>query len=169
MASQVEELRFIVFLREAEVRARARQRAGAKGVTIEEELSREARQRRARYDIFLSQTIRDAEIVLGVYDVLTQAGYTVFCDWIDDPETDRSRVTPANAAFVRATMGVTLKAQPNLYGCVGSWAGSMVVVGLSRGYLFWPKASNTIEAASFSVCTPILSLMARDASRWCDR
>lgn len=96
-----------MFLREADVRARARQRAGARGVTVEEELNREARQRRARYDIFLSQTIRDAEIVLGVYDVLTRAGYTVFCDWIDDPEADRSRVTPANAAFVRATMGVS--------------------------------------------------------------
>jgi len=39
--------------------------------------------------------------------VLTRAGYTVFCDWIDDPEADRSRVTPANAAFVRATMGAS--------------------------------------------------------------
>jgi len=96
-----------VFLREAGVRARAQQRAGARGVTVEGELSREARQRRARYDIFLSQTIRDAEIVLGVYDVLTSAGYIVFCDWIDDPEADRSRVTPANAALVRATMCVS--------------------------------------------------------------
>jgi len=57
-----------VFLREADIRARARQRAGARGVTVEEELSREARQRHARYDIFLSQTIRDAEIVLGSRD-----------------------------------------------------------------------------------------------------
>ena len=96
-----------MFLREADVRARARRRAGARGITVEEELSREARQRRERYDIFLSQTIRDAEIVLGVYDVLTSTGYVVFCDWINDSEADRSRVTPANAAFVRAVMGVS--------------------------------------------------------------
>jgi hypothetical protein len=97
----------MAFLRESDVRARARQRAAAQGVSVAEALGRAARQRLARYDVFLSQTIRDAEIVLGVYDVLTSAGYKVFCDWIEAPEADRSHVTPANAAFVRSTMGVS--------------------------------------------------------------
>lgn len=97
----------MAFLREAEIRSRARRRAGALGISVSEALGRAARQRLARYDIFLSQTIRDAEIVLGVYDLLTSAGYSVFCDWIEDPDTDRSQVTPANAAFIRATMGVS--------------------------------------------------------------
>ena len=97
----------MAFLRESDVRARARQRAAVQGVSVAEALGRAARQRLARYDIFLSQTVRDAEIVLGVYDVLTSAGHKVFCDWIEAPEADRSQVTPANAAFVRATMGVS--------------------------------------------------------------
>lgn len=97
----------MAFLREAHVRARARRRAGAAGISVPEALGRVARHRRARYYIFLSQTIRDAEIVLGVYDILTNAGYEVFCDWIEAPETDRSQVTLANAEFVRATMGVS--------------------------------------------------------------
>lgn len=97
----------MAFLREAEIRARAHRRAGALGVGVSEALNRAARQRLSRYDIFLSQTIRDAEIVLGVYDLLTSAGYSVFCDWIEAPDADRSQVTPANAAFVRATMGVS--------------------------------------------------------------
>lgn len=97
----------MAFLRENDVRERARHRAATEGVSVSEALGRAASQRLARYDIFLSQTIRDAEIVLGVYDVLTSAGYEVFCDWIEAPEADRSQVTPANAAFVRATMGVS--------------------------------------------------------------
>lgn len=95
------------FLKQAEVRGRAQRRAGALGISVFESLARAARQPRSRYDIFLSQTIRDAEIVLGVYDLLTSAGYSVFCDWIEGPETDRSQVTPANAAFIRATMSVS--------------------------------------------------------------
>lgn len=97
----------MAFLREAEIRSRARGRAGALGISVSKALSRAAGQRLARYDIFLSQTIRDAEIVLGVYDLLTSAGYLVFCDWIEDPDTHRSQVTPANAAFIRATMGIS--------------------------------------------------------------
>lgn len=97
----------MAFLRQAEIRARALRRAGALGISVEEALSSAARQRMSRYDIFLSQTIRDAEIVLGVYDLLTSAGYSVFCDWIEAPDTDRSKVTPANAAQIRATMGVS--------------------------------------------------------------
>ncbi|WP_312218978.1 hypothetical protein [Brevundimonas sp.] len=73
---------------------------------MEEALHRAAHRRRDHYDIFLSQTIRDAEIVLGVYDVLTEAGYSVFCDWIEAPLKDRHEVSPANAAYVRSVMGI---------------------------------------------------------------
>lgn len=97
----------MAFLRESDIRTRARQRATAQGISISEALKRAAHQRLGRYDIFMSQTIRDAEIVLGVYDLLTKAGYHVFCDWVEAPEADRSQVTPANAAFVRATMSVS--------------------------------------------------------------
>ena len=78
----------MTLLYESYVRMRARQLASGKQVTVEEELGRASRQRLARYDIFLSQTIRDAEIVLGVYDLLTSAGYIVFCDWIAAPKVD---------------------------------------------------------------------------------
>lgn len=94
------------YLRQGEIRARGRQRANALGVSASEALIQAVRQRLPHYDIFLSQTIRDAEIVLGVFDLLTSSGYKVFCDWIDEPQVDRNQVTPANAAFIRATMRV---------------------------------------------------------------
>lgn len=95
----------MVYLAEQDVRRRARQRARAKGMTPEDALKRIAAKSHDRYDIFLSQTIRDAEIVLGVYDILTDLGYAVFCDWVDSHEFDREEVTPANAMFIRDVMG----------------------------------------------------------------
>lgn len=91
-------------LHESEVRERAR-RFIRENDRSAESLLREASTRdNTHYDIFLSQTIRDAEIVLGVFVVLRDAGYKVFCDWIAHPDCDRSAVTPANAETIRTTM-----------------------------------------------------------------
>ncbi|OUS06315.1 hypothetical protein A9Q96_10100 [Rhodobacterales bacterium 52_120_T64] len=94
----------MAFLRDSDIRARAQNRAKREGVTIEEAMRRASQRRHSRYDIFLSQTIRDAEVVLGVYDYLIDKGFIVFCDWIDAPDSDQNEVTPANAAFIRKTM-----------------------------------------------------------------
>jgi len=89
------------------MRGRARRRARDEGVSVDETLAGVARRQAANYDIFMSQTIRDAEIVLGVYDLLTEMGYSVFCDWIAAPEADREAVTPASAACIRAVMATS--------------------------------------------------------------
>lgn len=92
------------FLLESQVREAARRRAREVGLEPADVLRRDGRSRRTRYDIFLSQTIRDAELVLGVYVLLTEGGYSVFCDWIDAPEDEPRNVTPANAELVRTVM-----------------------------------------------------------------
>ncbi|MHA7984805.1 hypothetical protein ACX9R5_03280 [Rathayibacter sp. CAU 1779] len=56
------------------------------------------------YDIFLSHSYLDAELVLGVRAVLQKTGKTVYVDWIDDPQLDRSRVSPATAMILRRRM-----------------------------------------------------------------
>lgn len=95
----------MAFLTEDIVRRRARSRAQARGRTVDSALRNEARKDVAHYDVFLSQTIHDQEIVYGVYAILTEdLGLTVFCDWIENPETDRSNVTPENARYVRERM-----------------------------------------------------------------
>jgi hypothetical protein len=94
-------------LRESDMRARAQQRAKRTGASVTASLQGAARHRAKRYDIFLSQTIRDAELVLGVYDFLESRGLTAFCDWIENPATDRRAVTPANAGFIRNVMSVS--------------------------------------------------------------
>jgi len=97
----------MALLNESDIRARGRRRALEEGLTVDEALAQVARKQAPRYDVFLSQTMRDAEIVLGVYDLLTAIGYNVFCDWITAPKAHRDEVTPANAAFIRTVMSAS--------------------------------------------------------------
>jgi hypothetical protein len=97
----------MTFLYENDMRARGRRRAQIDGRNVSDVLESVASIRRPHFDIFLSQTIRDAEIVLGVYDLLTEKGYAVFCDWIAAPAIDRDEVSPANAEFVRKMMTIS--------------------------------------------------------------
>lgn len=58
----------------------------------------------SRFDIFLSHSINDAEIVLGAKRLLEESGKVVYVDWIEDPNMDRSNVTPATAGLLRTRM-----------------------------------------------------------------
>jgi hypothetical protein len=48
------------------------------------------------YDIFLSHSIKDEELILGIKAILEDLKYTVYVDWIDDPQLDRSKVTASD-------------------------------------------------------------------------
>jgi hypothetical protein len=56
------------------------------------------------YDIFLSHSVRDAELILGMKGTLEDLGYSIYVDWIEDPQLDRSKVTPATADKLRQRM-----------------------------------------------------------------
>lgn len=56
------------------------------------------------FDIFLSHAIADAELVLGVKQLLEQQGATVYVDWSHDRRLDRSRVNAETAALLRQRM-----------------------------------------------------------------
>ena len=53
------------------------------------------------YDIFLSHSIEDDRIVYELKMDLQNKGFSVYIDWIDDPELDRSNVTVATANKLR--------------------------------------------------------------------
>jgi hypothetical protein len=57
-----------------------------------------------RYDIFLSHSSKDEVEVAGLTLILQDLGYTVYVDWIEDPELNRNRVTKQNAKLLRARM-----------------------------------------------------------------
>lgn len=56
------------------------------------------------YDIFLSHSFRDAELILGVKLKLEDYGYSVYVDWIEDAKLDRSKVTKETAKTLRTRM-----------------------------------------------------------------
>jgi len=57
-----------------------------------------------RYDIFLSHAYDDAELILGVKELITNLGLTVYVDWIEDPRLDRGNVSSKTAAVLRERM-----------------------------------------------------------------
>ncbi|TDW70589.1 hypothetical protein EV653_4642 [Kribbella pratensis] len=73
--------------------------------------AREALRKSAKldsYDIFLSHSFRDAEIILGVKKILERSGRTVYVDWIEDAQLDRSSVTAETADLLRRRMKQSL-------------------------------------------------------------
>lgn len=66
--------------------------------------SMESSKRATKFEIFLSHSINDAELVLGVKVLLEELGKKVYVDWVDDPELDRSQVTKHTAERLRGRM-----------------------------------------------------------------
>jgi len=56
------------------------------------------------YDIFLSHSSKDSELILGMKGMLEDLGYSVYIDWVDDPQLDRTAVDKATAAKLRERM-----------------------------------------------------------------
>jgi hypothetical protein len=56
------------------------------------------------FDIFLSHSYEDAEIIGGLRVILEREGLSVYVDWIEDAQADRSRVTPETAEILRQRM-----------------------------------------------------------------
>jgi hypothetical protein len=56
------------------------------------------------YDVFLSHSIRDEVLVLGLKRELERVNLTVYVDWIEDPNLDREKVSPMTAEKLRERM-----------------------------------------------------------------
>jgi hypothetical protein len=54
--------------------------------------------------VFLSHCMEDADVIFGIKTLIEREGLRVYVDWIDDPQADRSRVTPATAKLLRERM-----------------------------------------------------------------
>jgi hypothetical protein len=56
------------------------------------------------FDVFLSHSRLDSEIVLGAKVVIEATGRSVYVDWIEDPGLDRGSVSPKTAETLRTRM-----------------------------------------------------------------
>lgn len=57
-----------------------------------------------RFDIFLSHSFRDRELVVGTKKLIEDAGYSVYVDWIEDATLDRDTVDRERADHLRTRM-----------------------------------------------------------------
>lgn len=53
------------------------------------------------YDIFLSHSYKDANMILNIKRIIKDMGFSVYVDWIDDPQLERTIVTSDTADLIR--------------------------------------------------------------------
>ncbi|MCB1307411.1 MAG: toll/interleukin-1 receptor domain-containing protein [Leptospiraceae bacterium] len=56
------------------------------------------------YDIFLSHSYADKQEVAALYSFIRKIGYTVYVDWIQDPQLSRANITKSTANTLRTRM-----------------------------------------------------------------
>jgi TIR domain len=85
-----------------EAREAASQAVAASQMTVEAQLRVASDAPLGQFDIFLSHSSMDKELVLGVMRILENKGFSVYVDWAD-PRLNRP-VTKATAAILRRRM-----------------------------------------------------------------
>lgn len=94
----------MAFFTKDEARSAAKRAMKSRSLGEMKSESMESNKRVSRFDVFLSHSISDAELVLGVKVLLEDMGKKVYVDWVDDPELDRSKVNKHTAERLRGRM-----------------------------------------------------------------
>src|SRR5262245_3114577 len=96
----------MAFIRQSDALAAYRRHYGFSGKSADRVLKENADQFSSSktYDIFLSHASLDAQLVLGLKAILEEKGYSVYVDWLEDSQLDRSRVTASTAEVLRTRM-----------------------------------------------------------------
>lgn len=59
------------------------------------------------FDIFLSHSFNDQQLVEGIMMSLQDLGFSVYVDWVHDKELSRDKVTPETAQVLRSRMAIS--------------------------------------------------------------
>ncbi|KAE8437446.1 MULTISPECIES: TIR domain-containing protein [Halomonadaceae] len=92
---------------EANVKKRAQEEKSKYFFKSESEIlteSLESFDENKNYNIFLSHSLNDADIILGIKGILEDLQYSVYVDWIEDPFLDRERVNRNTAEALKNRM-----------------------------------------------------------------
>ncbi|CDT01022.1 putative toll-Interleukin receptor [Sphingobacterium sp. PM2-P1-29] len=57
-----------------------------------------------QFDIFLSHSYVDKDLIMALYTDLTERGFRVYVDWLIDPDLNRSVVTKDTAEVIRTRL-----------------------------------------------------------------
>ena len=94
----------VAFLTVGEARAASRRAWGTRTAAESAVTKALSTPRTTDFDIFLSHSLEDAEIIAGVQAMLVEEGLSVYVDWMVDPMLDRSAVTVKTAQLLRKRM-----------------------------------------------------------------
>lgn len=94
----------MALLTESEVRSAARQTHDRLYKSYNDVLAEDAQTLEDHFDIFLSHSIKDAEIVRGAHILLRRMGYAVYVDWIVDRDLNREEVSRETAIQLKKRM-----------------------------------------------------------------
>lgn len=97
---------WMALLTESEVRRAARSRTYHFSNSIQNALRKSVydQNQKDSFDVFLSHSYTDMELVLGIAEVLRSFGIGAYIDWIQDRRLDRSKVTAETARVLRSRM-----------------------------------------------------------------
>lgn len=56
---------------------------------------------RKGYDLFISHSFLDKKLILTLLDMFNKSDYSVYVDWLDDPNLDRNNVTSNTASIIK--------------------------------------------------------------------
>lgn len=96
-------MRFYTF---DEMRVEANKATSYKNISMESFFNESIREQynRTNFDIFLSHSSKDKQLILGVKQLIEDSGYSVYIDWVDDPQLDRANVNVQTADILRTRM-----------------------------------------------------------------
>ncbi|MFC5314205.1 TIR domain-containing protein [Azospirillum rugosum] len=89
---------------EQRLRARAQQETQVLKKSAPIRLNEALASTRDSFDVFLSHSIKDAELVDGARLELEDKGFSVYVDWVVDPSMSRESVSPETARKLRVRM-----------------------------------------------------------------
>lgn len=94
-----------------------------KTVLFSQEMINESKKAHTSFDIFLSHSYLDKEEVEGLYIELRSQGYSVYVDWIVDPQLNRTNVTKESAKLIqtRLKMSKTLLLAVSTNASLSKW------------------------------------------------
>jgi hypothetical protein len=122
------------------------------------------------YDVFLSHSARDKNVVLAILEKIQNAGCSAYVDWIDDSQTDRNAIASkiktainksARLLYIHTHNSINSKWTPWEIGCFDSAKGvnKIAIMPLLDDYNKFPSYSGQEYLHNIIQYQPIIYLI----------
>ena len=107
------------------------------GKSLETIFSRVLREQEKYYDVFVSHSSKDKSAVLRIVEMIEEAGYKAYVDWIEDSDSDRNDISEkiktairksTKLLYVHSRNSINSKWTPWEIGCFDSSKGANNII-----------------------------------------